>query len=171
LGLFLGVAVVSAGGCQRKPRKLLDGTPPFDEAGAARTAPRWLYEFYAADEAKADKACKGKVLCLDNEFGKGQMEGLWGERAMQVDSAGEKYVAGTVADPKAPSGKREAIRCYIYRPENPLVMEPSREELGQSHRGDYGREDIVGVCVGKVDGAIVLRKCYYHARVEGGPAW
>jgi hypothetical protein len=163
LVLLLGAAVMGAGGCQRNP---LDETPPFKGRGEVRIVPRELYEDYTTDEAKADKEYKGKVLHLITERGWGEMEGLWRGRTVRVDSAGDKYVAGTVANPKAAVGKREAIRCYLYHPENPLVVTPPGGAWGE-----YYWEDIIGVCVGKVDGVIVLRKCYYQACATGGPVW
>ncbi len=173
LALLIGAMVHTGWGCQRKPleeaRNPLDETPPFNKGrGGVDIPPRLLYEAYAADEAAADANYKGKIVYLDNKFGTYSMESLnnWA-RNVRVDSAGEKYFAGTIEDPKAASGEREVIRCYFYRPENPLVVHsPGRDEGGGA-----AYVDIIGVCVGKLHGVIVLRKCYYYAYPSGGPDW
>jgi hypothetical protein len=169
LVLLLTGLVMGAVGCQRNP---LDETPPFKGPTWVGIAPSWLYDAYGADEANADKACKGKLLVLDTSPGTGapeEVEGLedWG-RPILVDSVGEKYVAGTVADPKAASGKREVIRCYLYRPENPLVVTAPPPEGAM---GGHTKVDIIGICIGKVDRMIVLRKCYYYSYQTGFLNW
>jgi hypothetical protein len=153
--LVLAVALGAMFRVALRPRRTaLDETPPFAKADEVLRPDR-LYEEYVTDKLRADRAYKGKVVFLDdpgisaNVLGPG-----WPEL---TDGSGEKYLAGTVADPAVPSGRREVIRCYFYRPDNPL-----RVPVGE-------RYNIEGVCVGMKGGVIVLQKCYFVG--SGGPDW
>jgi hypothetical protein len=153
--LPVGGAVLIGSGCQRNP---LDETPPFNKTDAS-TSLKYLYEAYSTDETEADKLYKGKILFVCDAPALHSLDAVGGGYTpARVDSAGDKYIAAVLADPGAGSGKREVIRCYFYRPDNPLRVGPGSEVY-----------DVIGVCVGKVDGVIVLRKCYYS--VSGGPDW
>jgi hypothetical protein len=140
--------------------------PPFpaDEI----VTPWRLYQAYAADEVAADKAYKGKVLSLPQERRAGErlivgMQ-LRSPRNSIPDASGERYVPMVMADPPTPSGWpdkpsgwREVIRLYVFRPDDPLIL-------------GHGETCIVtGVCVGKVCDAVVLRQCYFS--YGGGPDW
>jgi hypothetical protein len=117
-----------------------------------------FYEDYAVDEAEADKRYKGKILGLFDANLYGPLDAPSGPFGPpRVDSAGDKYLAVVVPDPAEPARKREVIRCYLYE--------------GKGFVTGYGEEMVVvGICLGKVDGVIVLRKCYYVCS-GGGAVW
>jgi hypothetical protein len=133
----------------------LDETPPFPKTDEV-VRPDRLHEAYTTDEIQADRAYKYKILFLDDPAVSAIVTGPGGP--LLANDAGEKYLPGTVADPTEPSGRREVIRCYLYRPDNPLMAGPGSEHL-----------NLKGVCVGMSNGVIVLRKCYYVG--SGGPDW
>jgi hypothetical protein len=101
----------------------------------------FLYHFYDKEEAEADKWFKGKVIKLGPV-----------DPTIHSDPTGESYVvAWTIPDPSKKNGRREAIRCYLHNADHP-VMERSKE-------GCNGY-DVKGICMGKIDGVVVLRKSY-----------
>ena len=156
LALPVGVAVLIASGCQRKARNPLDETPPF-QGGMGLTL-GGLYAVYADDEAKADMMYKGKIVRLSGGGLPGSLDAwVCGFTQPRVDSDGEKYIAAVLPDAGAASGKREVVRGYLYL--------PGGKPLFAGNGGEHAA--VVGVCVGKVDGVIVLRKCYYFS--DGWP--
>ena len=116
----------------------------------------WAYD---EDETEADKLFKGKVINLFESPGSPESE-------IRTDEAGEQYLPlfKHIHDSTRASRYEEGIRCYLYRPEDPVM------ERGPRPPGSLGYS-IKGVCMGKIDGIVVMRRCYFVEITIEGPDW
>jgi hypothetical protein len=137
-------------GCEQRTG---DPVPPF-KVGDESVDGVNFHQLYTEDEERADRAWKGKVIEVE----------ISGDPSQPlVDASGDRYVIGwTVRDEKAPGGKREVVRCYMYRPDNPIVEEP---------KGGMVVWSAIGVCKGKINGIVVLRNCSFRVLNAEGPDW
>ncbi len=128
--------------------------PPFAESDGHDFSA--IYLAYDEDESEADKHFKGKVLNLLDSPGS----------KIRTDEAGEQYLSlfKLIHDSTHASRNEEGIRCYLYRPEDPVM------ERGPRPPGSLGYS-IKGVCMGKIDGIVVMRKCYLVEITIEGPDW
>jgi hypothetical protein len=141
------LALPALSGCRKR-----DPVPPF-KRGDVACGFRALVESYLEDETAADQRFKGKIIYLyETPIGPPPPP-------LHTDEAGDRYV-------EIWPGSKLPIRCYLYRPDDP-VMEDRTVGLGGGLRG----YDIAGICMGKTDGALVLRKCYYCLIVVEGADW
>ena len=85
------------------------------------------------------------------------------EEKLRRDGQGKKYLAGMRFSPGNPNEERELLRCYLHRPENPIV--DAEEPPGFDTTG------IKGVCRGKRHGAIILENCTIFIYEDWPPAW
>ena len=134
--------------------KRIPPEPPFERSDSYEC---WtVYNYYEEDEDGADKQFKGKVLRLYNSY----------RSDTRTDEEGEKYISAyrRVDLTKHPIPE-EVIRCYLHRPENPVMKDNSFPSIGVQ---DYA---IEGVCLGKIDGIIVMRKCYLVGISVEGADW
>jgi hypothetical protein len=143
--LFLAVA-----GCAREGNDL---RLPFKGNSVDTMDCLFFWQKYTDDEEEADRLYKGKVVTLLV---------CTSPRQPFTDASGEKYVT---ADKRGSSMDwRQALRCYIYRPDNPIVVVAQRQ-------GEYESWDVMGICEGKVNGIVVLRDCVFRQSWGGGPDW
>jgi hypothetical protein len=141
---------MAVAGCKRQ-----DGEQnlPFKGRSVANLDCWSLWEAYAEDEEEADRKYKGKVVTLS------VCSDPWHPF---TDASGEKCV--TRGMPGDPRDWHQKLRCYIYRPDNPLV----RVAKG---KGGYPEWTATGVCEGKINGIVVLRDCVFYEYWGGGCDW
>ncbi len=145
--LLLCCALLVAG-CRGRPEEQI---PPFKRAHALNFSQEF-YRIYAQDEEEAEKEFKGKVVVLVS---------CTDPRHPLIDESGEKYVTGVRHDAgDAPSDWSAALRCYIYRPDDPMT------------EGEWGEGwTAIGVCMGKSNGIIVLRNCSFRRWIVESADW
>ena len=102
-----------------------------------------LCNAYEADPVKADKAYRWRILEV-LEVG----DFPWTKGLLQ-DSKGRKYLSITSSQTRKPNEYREIARCYLRRPDRPIV----EEVLGANVFG------VKGLCTGTQGGVVILEHC------------
>ncbi len=153
------LVVLCLTGCQR-PQEPTEPYPPFaaplyaDVDDALYVSALW--GAYETNPAQAEKQYNGKILkVLEMGF-------LPWSKAVLQDGNGRKYFSIISQPPGKPNEERELVRCYLYRPENPIV-----EDEG----GGGGSFGVKGVCKGMRGGVIILEKCTVFTYVELPGRW
>jgi hypothetical protein len=146
------LVVLCLTGCQRS-QEPTDPTPPFTKVDDIVSMSSLWGAYETKPVKEADKEYKGKILQV---LDVGDLP--WSKTVLQ-DGKGRKYFS-IVRRPGKPNEERELVRCYLYRPENPIVEE-------QDERPDsFG---VKGVCKGICDGVIILENCtiFTHFSLAG----
>jgi hypothetical protein len=137
---------------RNRPGEEIDPVPPFTGMHIHGFEPAWvLQDMFEEDEAEAERHYKGKIFSVSMGYSP------WTD-AVQVDGDGRKYVSCGRLVPGKPL-RREAIRGYLYRPDDPIV-----EEAGGGER--WG---IKGICKGIRGGVVIPENCTIYT--EGGNDW
>jgi hypothetical protein len=130
-------------GCQR-PQEPTDPIPPFTRADDFISLSSLWGNYKTMPVGEADKKYKGKILQVSD------VGDLPWSKAVRQDEKGRKYFSIIRRPPGKPNEERELVRCYLYRPENPVVEEVS--DIPDS----FG---VKGVCKRICDGVIILENC------------
>ena len=153
----LSACLLAPCGCREQPKP--DPVPPFSQVDFPVSVPPWmLSNLFDDDPEGADKSYRGAIVEI--EFGMGK----W-SRNLRVDDDGRKYFSMSKPSRRDKRGTplewKEAIRCYLYRPENPIVEKGSDEQA-------FG---VKGVCKGMVGGVVILENCSIYTYHAEGPDW
>ena len=132
-----------------------DPQPPFVNSYSQNASA--VYGAYEQVPVEADKLFTGKALELCD----------WQGSGIRTDEAGKSYISVyRIVDWTKHPIPEEVIRCYLHRPEDP-VMERGLRHLPFGAQG----YDIKGVCMGKIGGIIIMKKCYLVEVSVEGPDW
>jgi hypothetical protein len=104
---------------------------------------------YEKDAAEADRRLKGKVVYMNR--------GLDDPWPCKTDESGDKYVPWPPQHFEGAGIGRELVRFYGFLPKAPVIK----------RHGEF--YTVMGVCLGKRDGRIILRDCSFSG--EGGTDW
>src|SRR5437867_832447 len=102
-------------GCQR-PQEPVEPIPPFAKVDDFISMSSLWGDYETMPVREADKKYKGKILQVSD------VGDLPWSKAIRQNGKGRKYFS-VVRRPGKPNEERELVRCYLYRPENPIVEE------------------------------------------------
>jgi|SRR5262245_27783817 len=153
----LSACLLAPCGCREQPKP--DPVPPFSQVDFPVSAPPWTFSTIFEDDPEGtDKRYRGKIIEI--EFGMGE----W-SRNLHVDDDGRTYFSVRKPSRRDEQGTplewKEAIRCYLYRPEKPIVEDQGSQQA-------FG---IKGVCKGMVGGVVILENCSIYTYQAEGPDW
>jgi hypothetical protein len=139
------------------PHEDTEPVPPFGGKGAVNVS-SWteILNEYEEAEAEMDRTYKGRIWEVE------RIDGT--PLAMHVDREGRKYVSHWVRKGTPPRWT-EGIRCYIYHPDNPVVVDGSGAWSWASSWG------VKGVCKGRKDGLVILENCSFVRYFFEGNDW
>src|SRR5262249_31678139 len=132
--------------------------PPYRGNYEFCDSPYHLWKDYERDQVNADKDYNGKVVKV---YGIGGPE--WSGRLLFLwDRQGKKYLPVIKCPEGKPNEWRKMIRCYLYRPENPII---------EPQVGDPQAFGVKGVCKGMREGVIILENCTIFTYEVEGTDW